>query len=204
MLQPSEFEEIALRFGAANFRVEAALVATPAALSRLGIVDRYWSEVQEVGHGRAIAPAVHDACQAGVLRGANAVDAGGLAHSAFVFRRSGHVVYANHVDASGTWMRTPHMAAAITAEWTRPWSLAEQQWFDSRLSTLRQSMPADWQAELQQIDGLAAPLAARSRTSAAARITSRHGGSPRPQRPRELPPAGHTVREPQVPRRGPR
>lgn len=111
-------------------------MAVPAALSRLGILDRYWSEVREVGHGRLIDPAIHDACYAGVERGAAAIDAGGLAHSAFVFRRNGEVVYANHATADGSWQTPARMAAAVTAERQRPWTAAEQTWFSSRITAL--------------------------------------------------------------------
>lgn len=154
----SEFEDIAQRFHDAGYRVEIAIVAVPAALSRLGILSRYQRECQEVGHGRLIEPAIHDACYAGVLRGAIAVDSGRLAHSAFAFRRNGEVLYSNHTDLDGNWAASPSLARSITAEFHRTWTPAEHSWFDRNLRELRSTVDRQWLPEVDSIAALAAPL----------------------------------------------
>ncbi|MFD8562989.1 zeta toxin family protein [Streptosporangium canum] len=191
MFHRSEFEDIARRFNAGGFQVEAALVAVPASLSRLGILDRYWSEVREVGHGRLIDPAIHDACYAGVERGAAAIDEGTLAHSAFVFRRNGEVVYANHLTADGSWAAPPRMAAAVTDERHRPWTASEQAWFSGRITALRADISVGWHVEVDRIQALATPLmspvgraqAAQLRSATAPRHDLRRTSSPQPALP---------------------
>ncbi len=158
MRDPSEFEDIAARFRGEGYRVEVALLAVPPALSRLGILNRYLDEVEEVGHGRYIDPAVHDECCDGVLRGAAAVDEGGLAHTAFAFRRSGEVVYANHAGADDTWREPARLAEAVEEERHRPWTEGERAWYERRMAALRDGADPRWRPELDAIDETAAPL----------------------------------------------
>jgi hypothetical protein len=166
-----EFEDIARRFHDAGYRVEVAIVAVPESLSRLGMLQRYWGEVQEVGHGRRIDPAIHDECYRGVVRGAAAVDAGDLAHSAFAFRRNGEVIYANHAGPDGAWREAPRLAAAVQAERHRPWTDAEQHWYAHNSSKLRAAIDPRHHPELDAIDAKAAPLLAGSQPAAIARLS---------------------------------
>ncbi|GAA2705289.1 zeta toxin family protein [Micromonospora olivasterospora] len=190
MRYPSEFEDIARRFHNAGYRVEVAIVAVPEALSRLGILHRYWEEVQEVGRGRLIDTAIHDECYRGVIRGAQAVDTQALAHAAFAFRRSGEVVYANAVTADGTWQRPAALAAAITAEHHRPWPPGEQAWYLNNSQQLRAAIDPRWHATLAAIDAAAAPLMTRA-TSPVAQVTALaiHGSTRRALQPRTESPA---------------
>jgi UDP-N-acetylglucosamine kinase len=160
MRYPSEFEDIAHTFHQAGCQVELAIVAVPEALSRLGILARYWTEVQEVGHGRLIDPAIHDECYQGVLRGAAAVDAARLAHAAFGFRRSGEVVYANAVGADGLWQAPAGLAAAVRHEWTRLWTPGESAWYLTNFARLSAVIAPRWRAELATIHAAAEPLLA--------------------------------------------
>ena len=149
---PSEFEEIAAEFTASGYRVEAAVMATPPLWSRLGILSRYVAEVDAVGWGRRVPVDVHDECCAGVLRGAAAVDGGGLAHAAYAFRRGGRVLYANQVNtADHRWSEPAAFAAAVRAEHARPWTQQERRWFDGQLARLRSTAPGEIAAELDNL-----------------------------------------------------
>jgi hypothetical protein len=216
MRDPSEFEDIAARFHGAGYRVEAALLAVPPALSRLGVLSRYQDEVEEVGTGRYVDPAVHDECCAGVLRGAAAVDAGGLADSAVAYRRSGEVVYANHVDADGNWLEPARLAEAVEEERRRPWTEPERVAYEHDIADLRERAGQEWAAELDAIDRAAAPLLHREEPpdldAAAARIRQAReavaevrqagpepepGPEPGPE-PEPEPPAAGPRREPEI------
>lgn len=167
MRYPSEFEDIARRFHQAGHRVEVAIVAVPEALSRLGILSRYWDEVQAVNRGRLIDPAIHDECYRGVIRGAHAIDEQQLAHAAFAFRRSGEVVYANTLTADSTWKHPPALAATINHEHHRPWAPAERAWYLNNSRKLREAIDPRWHTTLNAIDVAAAPLIGQPSTHAA-------------------------------------
>ena len=151
MFTRAEYEDIAARFRAAGYRVDTAIVAVPEATSRLGVLGRFWSEVVEVGHGRYIERAGHDATYAGVMRAAAALDAGRLSDNVFVFRRGGEVIYHNHLDADGQWARPARAAEALQAERTRLWTEAEQRWFDTNVERLRNEIDPRWRPEVDEI-----------------------------------------------------
>ncbi|WP_432826398.1 zeta toxin family protein [Dactylosporangium sp. CA-092794] len=157
MRSPAEFEEIAERFRGADYHVEAAVVAVSPATSRLGILSRYQDELEATGRGRYIEPAVHDECLDGVARGAAAVDTGRLAHTAFAFRRSGEVVYANQIGPDGAWKAPAGFATAIEQEQRRPWTDAERAWYRRETSSLRDRVDPAHRSELDAIDRVAEP-----------------------------------------------
>lgn len=151
MRYPSEFEDVARRFRDGGYRVEVALVAVPESVSRLGILQRYWQEVLDSGQGRRVDPTVHDETYRGVIRGAAAVDAGGLVDAACGLRRDGTGVYVNQVDTTGVWQRPPGLAPAIDTERSRPFDPHENVWFAQSVSTLYARLPPEWHSELAAI-----------------------------------------------------
>lgn len=154
----AEFEDLIPAFRDGGYTVEVALMAVPEALSRLGILDRYWRDVIDLGEGRFVDPAIHDECYQGVLRAAAAVEHDDLGDTVFAFRRSGQAVYANSRDASGTWVSPPGCVAAVQAERTRLWTAQEQAWFHKKITTLWRGIDPVWHPELQRIRALAQPL----------------------------------------------
>src|SRR5262249_14791888 len=158
MRTPAEFETITAKFRAAGYRIETAIVAVPGAVSRLGILDRFWNELQGEGHGRYVEQASHDATYAGVIRAADAVDAGHLSDRVFVFRRGGEVVYSNHLTPEGEWARPPATAEAVHGERTRTWTAAEERWFIHNIERLRNEIDLRWRAEVDEIAELGRPL----------------------------------------------
>ncbi|HEU4426194.1 MAG TPA: zeta toxin family protein [Pilimelia sp.] len=165
MRTAAEFEDIAARFRAAGYRVETAIVAVPEASSRLGVLDRFWREVEAAGHGRYVERASHDATYAGVMRAASALDAGRFSDSVFVFRRGGEMLYSNHLDADGQWVRPPATAEAVHAERTRVWTTAEDRWFTTAVERLREAIDPRWRPEVDEIAELGRSLSPSARAA---------------------------------------
>lgn len=197
MRTEAEFERLVGPFKDAGYRAEAALMAVPEALSRLGMVARYWNEVRTVGHGRYVDVETHDACYRRVIRAAEAIDAMHLTDSVFVFRRTGSAVYANHLDDASGWAAPPMTAHAVVAERQRTWTDAELTGFRQSLSRLRVEMGPPWQTELHDIARLAPHPSARvprpaipgAATLAAQAYPERLTTVQQPSRPRSVPPA---------------
>ncbi|MFG1913028.1 zeta toxin family protein [Kribbella sp. NPDC048928] len=137
MRDPRDFEEPARRFRAAGYRVEVVIVAVDESLSRLGALDRYLQQTQDLGAGRVIDAAIHDACYRGVLRSADAIDTERLADHVFVSRRGGDIVYANHLGADGTWAQPAGTRTAVETERGRTWTEAEANRFLGNLQRLQ-------------------------------------------------------------------
>lgn len=148
MQAEDEFEDIARRFAAADYRVEVALMAVPAELSRLGILARYLTEVSDTGQGRLVSREVHDRCYDGVLRGARAVDSGDApARQISIFRRGNAPVYGNSRSGRGQWEQPPGAARAVTAERRRQLTEPEL----AALRTLRERLAREFGADAPDI-----------------------------------------------------
>ncbi|MBV6700221.1 zeta toxin family protein [Kitasatospora aureofaciens] len=192
MRDPRDFEDPVRRMRAARpdgltpHRIEVAIVATPAALSRLGALTRYLQQVEDFGVGRFIDPAIHDACYDGVVRSSNAIDTERLAEHVFVVRRDATVVYSNSLGPDGAWQKPAATAAAVTAERNRPWNATETRAFQltvQRAEAAARTLPAADRAavlaEVTTIRSLAAPLLATAPSSTAARARSTTATRPR-------------------------
>ncbi|MGW3100009.1 zeta toxin family protein [Streptomyces sp. NPDC001102] len=165
MRDPRDFEEPAARLRAGGYRVEVPVVAVHESMSRLGALDRYLQQVEAFGQGRMIDRAIHDACYRGVIRASAGIDERHLANSVFVVRRDAAVVYSNHLDHSGAWVRTPATPQAVTGERDRPWTEQESLLFAAgvartrqRIEQLPQQDRAEPLRELGAIAELARPL----------------------------------------------
>ncbi|MFE0453075.1 zeta toxin family protein [Streptomyces sp. NPDC058914] len=165
MRDPRDFEEPAARLRAGGYRVEVPVVAVHESMSRLGALDRYLQQVEAFGQGRMIDQAIHDACYRGVVRASAGIDQGRLANAVFVVRRDASVIYSNHLDSTGQWMRNPGTPQAVTGERDRPWTEQESLLFASGTARTRERIeqlpPQDRAAplrELGEIAELARPL----------------------------------------------
>ncbi|AEB48034.1 zeta toxin family protein [Micromonospora maris] len=159
MRDPGDFLEPAAMFRAAGYRAEAAIMAVPEPLSRLGIVHRYHDQVRDLGHGRLTARDNHDASYRGVLQAAEAIDRDRVVDVATVYRRGNHQLHMNYLDAAGTWRWPAGAASAIDAERQRPWNPDETKAFADTVRLLADQMGREWHSEFQDIVRLAAPLA---------------------------------------------
>lgn len=178
---PPYLAETLTAYRGAGHRVEVAVLAVPEALSRQGIVHRYYEQVRDRGAGRLTMPAAAAASYAGILAGADLIDAGRLAEVVSVYRRGeAGPRYRNHLlpdprqlgssrnPAGARWARPPGTRASIEAERARPLTAAEVHEFHFTHEMLRLNLGPDWAAELAAIADLTRPLsAAPSRGSGA-------------------------------------
>ena len=171
MRDESEFEDILREFRAAGYRVEAALVAAPAAWSGLGIVQRFWRDVLAVGRGRVVDPADHDATYAGVLRGAEAIDRDALVDRVAVYRRDGHQVHHNdnRPDDEGNlaWTAPPATAHAVNAERNRVRTGLEYRQFITEIDELSGQITPGWRAQLRRLRNVGCTIGTTGNTTGA-------------------------------------
>ena len=162
MRGPSEFLEPVQLYHEAGYRVGVAILAVPAAQSRLGVLDRYWTQVEQDGSGRVINTDIHDGSYRGVLDCADAIDRGATVDTVTVIRRGNIVVYQNTRTGDGGWAVAPGARAAVEAERHRPWTAEEREEFAATFTRLRHAMGPQWQTELDRIQALRDSAAARA------------------------------------------
>ncbi|KAM3439113.1 hypothetical protein MY4824_002917 [Beauveria thailandica] len=94
---PDDFCALAAQFRAARYRVEVVVLAVPAALSRLGILARFYEKRPEAGSRglpvRLTPVKVHDDSYAGLLHAARYLESAGAADQVVVVRRGNLVAY---------------------------------------------------------------------------------------------------------------
>lgn len=188
MTGPDGFVEPARRFAAAGYRVEAAILAVPAALSRLGILARYARQLEVDERGRAVSKENHDTCYRGLVETADQIDRGRLADAVTVYRRGNDVVYRNRLTADRQWQQSPATRAAIEAERARQLTPKAADAFARTLTRLRSQLGPRWSADLDEVETLARPLLPRShggRTGAQPDPAPDPRARPRPRPPEE-------------------
>ncbi|TDD13117.1 hypothetical protein E1218_34950 [Kribbella turkmenica] len=122
-------------FSSAGYRVEVAILAVPAAASRLGVLDRHLRTLEVYGFGRLVDPEVHDTAYRRVLDVAELLE--NEQCRVTVLRPDGQVI---HQEAAGT-------AEAIERERSRPWTPAESRQFLDGIAEVRRigrSAPIEW------------------------------------------------------------
>jgi pantothenate kinase-related protein Tda10 len=147
----------------AGYRVEVLALATPEALSQLGILDRYVTGAFD-GAGRYVSWENHDACARALPGVLEAVEAEQLADRVTVVRRDGTALYANELDVDGEWVRHPAAAAAVVDERARPWTAPETLRFRADLAATdrrvhHEPMPEDHRLAVRRDADRAAALA---------------------------------------------
>jgi Zeta toxin len=196
---PDYFVEQVGRYRAAGYRVEAAFLAVPEPLSRLGIVQRYHDQVQQLGQGRFTPQANHDASYQGVMAVAEIVDRDRIVDVATVLRRGNVQLTVNHLDLDGRWhWPNRSIAQSLDTERRRAWTPDEIKAFAGAVGRLAAEMGPEWHEQLRDITSRAVPLTTAtpdtSRVAAAAagfpqstrdalgtsRLSSLEPGPPRP------------------------
>jgi UDP-N-acetylglucosamine kinase len=158
-MRRSEFvRAIAGRFRGLGYRSEAAIVATPAAMSRLGILQRYQRQRQALGYGRYTTIDVHDAGYRGLLDTADAMDRNQLIDAVAVYRRGGQLLYANRIDRPSGWAAPPGTRSAIETERSRPWTVGETAQFLREHGEVAHALVEDWSEEVDEVRALADQL----------------------------------------------
>ncbi|KAI1393751.1 zeta toxin-domain-containing protein [Hypoxylon trugodes] len=170
---PEDFAQLACLFRTHGYRVEVAVMAVPAPLSRLGILTRFYEKLPEVGPGgrlplRLTPRKVHDESYAGLLEAAAFVDSGqsneggtkgrGIVDQVVVVRRDNVVAYANERIPDGAWKRELGTEAAIRQERGRPLTVYERMGAEFSLGKLRAMNIPGLESQLKEIEGLLKPL----------------------------------------------
>lgn len=132
LAEPDDFRRSAAAYRQAGSRIEVVALATPEALSQLGVLDRFLTEAIE-GGGRYVSWENHDACAKGMLRTLAVIEAEQLADRITVVRRDGTVLYDNELS-EGTWRRRPAADTAVAYERARPWTARETASFRRELA----------------------------------------------------------------------
>ncbi|KAI2464170.1 zeta toxin-domain-containing protein [Annulohypoxylon bovei var. microspora] len=159
---PADFADLARLFRARGYRVEVAVLAVPAPLSRLGILARYHERLPEAGPARGLPVRltprrVHDESYEGLLRAAAFVDAGDAVDQVVVVRRDSAVAYADE-RVDGVWRRGAGVARAVRAERQRPLTPVERTGTQMCLRRLREMDVPGLESQLEEIEGLLKPL----------------------------------------------
>ncbi|KAH7326402.1 zeta toxin family protein [Stachybotrys elegans] len=119
---PSDFIELYEIFHRGGYRLEIAILAVPEALSRLGIITRFYEKLPEAQSGqlplRLTPNKVHDDSYRGLLEAAAFLDSSGVADQVIVVRRGNLVAFSQEKsDGSG---RLSGIADAVRQERERP------------------------------------------------------------------------------------
>ncbi|KAI9167472.1 Toxin PezT [Paramyrothecium foliicola] len=153
---PFDFIQLARIFREANYRVEVALLAVPAALSRLGLLTRYYEKLPESHSGKLpvrLTPVkVHDDSYQGLLDAASFLDVSGIADQVVVVRRGNKVAFGWEKDGQAT----GSIAEAVQKERIRPLTPDEAKVAQTDIKKLQEH--ADAAEQVEQVVQLLKPL----------------------------------------------
>jgi broad-specificity NMP kinase len=154
---PQVTDELLTRFSAAGYRIEAALLTTPAAVSMQGVLLRYQAG-HERGSGRDIAPELHEQRYQGLLTIADALSADPRVDVIRLYQRDGAIVHRVERGAAGEWDSPISALEALDAERRRPWTVEESRAFLDAHEGLESRMGPAWRLRLQACLAAAKPL----------------------------------------------
>ncbi|TVL87812.1 ATP/GTP-binding protein [Streptomyces sp. SAJ15] len=142
LADPDELRASAAAYRRAGYQVEVVALATPEALSQLGILDRFLTEAAAEAGGRYVSWENHDTCAHNMLATLTVVEEERLADRVTVLRRGGTVLYDNEL-AGGAWRRRPAANKAVAYERSRPWTARETAVFRRQLARTDQRLHRD-------------------------------------------------------------
>ncbi|MGW7003659.1 zeta toxin family protein [Streptomyces sp. NPDC054933] len=128
-----EFRDSSRAYRQAGTRIEVVAVATPEALSQLGLLNRFLAEWRYVSWEN------HDVCATKMLEVLAVIEAEQLADRVTVVRRDGTVLYDNEL-VGGAWQRRPAADKAVALERSRWWTARETAWFRRDLARTDQRL----------------------------------------------------------------
>ncbi|KAK8915558.1 hypothetical protein H634G_07797 [Metarhizium anisopliae BRIP 53293] len=157
---PDDFVQLARVFSTAGYRVEVVLLAVPAALSRLGILVRFYEKLPE-GQSRnlpvRLTPTkVHDDSYAGLLDAARFLDETSTADQVLVVRRGNLVAYGTTKSANGNMVNRRGVEEALKRERERP--LTAQEMKTALDDVQKMSTHEDASEQVEHIRGMLKPL----------------------------------------------
>lgn len=146
----------------AGYRIEALIMAVPAAMSNQGIISRYHEQVIDRGHGRLTVQSNADRAYGGILDLADSIDNERLADEVGVFRRGEATPrYSNALSKAGEWASAPTLRTAIESERARSWTAEETADFLRTHAKLRRELGPQWSPQMDEIFAQAQPLMRR-------------------------------------------
>ena len=148
---PDDFTHLMYILSEGGYRVEVAVLAVPEALSRLGLLTRFYEKLPE-GQSRGLPvrltpQKVHDDSYAGLLAAAHFLDTSGTADQVIVIRRGNLVAYGEDKSADGN--MPGDIAVAIETERRRPLTADESALSTEDIEKL--SMHEDAKEQLQTV-----------------------------------------------------
>ncbi|WP_345703529.1 zeta toxin family protein [Pseudonocardia eucalypti] len=161
--RPEVFVELARTYRAAGYRVTVVALGVPEAMSRQGVLARYYEQVRATGHGRLTAAArEREQGFLGTLVAAGYVDELLLADEMFVYRRGEtdpryHDVLVHSGDQV-RWRNGPGLRNAIERERDRKLTKQEANGFRAKQRWLRKVARPEHAAAIAAIDQLARPI----------------------------------------------
>jgi hypothetical protein len=150
-------DDLLHRFAEAGYRIEAVLLATPAAQSLLGNLGRYQTAHESTGSGRYVLPELHDARYSGLLQVADWLQEDPRVQAVSAYRRDG-ALHRNERTAQGEWRDPGLLRQAIQTERDRRWTVQESTDFLKLHAGLAARMDPSWAPALQAARDAAATL----------------------------------------------
>ncbi|MEU8142153.1 zeta toxin family protein [Nonomuraea sp. NPDC048901] len=149
-------EAEAAQFHALGYRAEAHVMAVPAPISRLSVLNRYQQMRDRDGHGRLVSQDIHDQGYGGIPDTMRAIDRARYLEAITLHQWGGEIVYRNSLDDTGHW-RGPARAEEILREAReRPFTQEETDWFRRTYADLDGRLPEELRAQLPEIADMAA------------------------------------------------
>ncbi len=150
------------RLADAGYRIGAALLAVPQAVSRLRVLERYQLAREVAGAGRYVSRQAHDRRYQDLLAVADALDGDLRIAAVDVYTRAGRAVYRNQRQPGGEWRHAAAARAALERERNRPWTAGESREFLALHASLAARIDPALAADVHDALRLAVPLLARS------------------------------------------
>ncbi|MFB7076464.1 zeta toxin family protein [Streptomyces sp. NPDC056308] len=132
LADPDDFRTSSAAYRRAGHRIEVVALATPEALSQLGILDRFLTTAAEGTGGRYVSWGNHDICAQQMLTTLATIEAEQLADRITVVRRDLELLHANEL-VDGAWARATGAATVMRAERARPWNAPQTRVFRQEL-----------------------------------------------------------------------
>ncbi|MEW2417544.1 zeta toxin family protein [Streptomyces sp. NPDC046866] len=145
--------------GRAPYRIEAALLASPAAMSELGILERYQLGHETTGQGRIVAADLHDQRYAHLPEVADWLDADPRVAVQSVYQRgNAQPVHRNERMDNGELRLPVPTRAVVEGLRNERLTLEESRSYLTLHASLQARMAPEWEPRLQRALEFAAPL----------------------------------------------
>ncbi|KAK9779040.1 putative Zeta toxin-domain-containing protein [Seiridium cardinale] len=154
---PQDFAELAQAFHGGGYRVEVVILAVPEAISRLGILTRFYERLPEAGSRnlpiRLTPRKVHDDSYRGLVDAAAFLDESSAVDQVVIVRRNNMVAFANE-RVNGAWKEPARVTDSLLFERRRPLLERERLLAKEALKKLRARNEPGLAPQLQEIAAL--------------------------------------------------